>query len=289
MSKVDGLTKKEAFQMILDKLFDDEEITSEFLEDTFDKITENKPHTGIIKKLNDKFHEDEKETGLLDKINEDKETENDKTSNVKKTCLNFMLAPDEKYDIPPTYQASKPIVLTDDGYFEFKGNKKQSNKHPLYVLLKIFFNIDQPDFLKKSYDKIRDLDVGLSMFTKMKITDAILKSMKHMKGETWDTIKEVLNHEYSVPLELTFSSANNTLFINGKDTHISLEDVKKYTNRVNDSIHPYDEMILIMNEAKEIKNKKYLYYILNNSGNDHIGDILQNTTLKYDKYGRAVV
>ena len=251
------LSKKEAFKMILDKIFEDKS------EDTFDLQGMVKDYLHTRLPVNEVIVdspaedttitvEDTPDSVTLPEISLVKTKSKPKTS-VKST---------DRYIFPSSYKKQLNWILFDDGTVGFKNYK--NGEFESYQILNIFEDCKIP-FTHGEYSY--NLGVihsnDFTSLTGLKLLYNLQLELSRGCGDLLDIIYEIYCNKYDVPMYSLFGVQNNQITVNNVETGIKPFQLKQWIDEINGSVDFKGSICKIMREYTE-GSKKYLFTLLKN-------------------------
>lgn len=238
------LSKKEAFKMVLDKIFDDDS-DSDLQEVVYDYF---KVPTELTVSTNPK---------PTKKSTSKKSTPKQVTS--KKIGDK---PPKGKYEFAETYRKQLSWKLFDDGTV---GNTTYKHgQFESYQVLNVFEKCKIP-FSNEEYSKNVDILIknGFNQVTGMRFLYSLQNEITTWSGELLDIIYEIYCNKYDVPPYTLFGVQNNQITVNNVETGIKPFQIKQWIDEIKSSGDEKGIICKIMKENTDV-SKKYLFTLLKN-------------------------
>ena len=250
------LSKKEAFKMILDKIFEDTTSSMDLQE--------------LIKEYVDDYLNTQEPTIIHDEpISPDSiKLTVKETPKPTKTKLE----PTARYEYPKTYTKTLDWKLFNDGTVGTKNRK--NGQYESYQLMRVFEQCKIPFTNTECTRNVNILKKnGFNQITGMRLLYNLQNQLSSESGSLLDILYDIYCHDFEVPAYVLFGVQNNQITINNVETGIKPFEV----NQKFDELKSYaDVKVGIVKLMKEIPNrdKKYWFIILKNYGNNSLLELL---------------
>lgn len=257
-----SLSKREAFQMILDMIFADDdsaEIDVDFLKE----------------QLEDKGSDKEIIAPKIETI-EPVKTVEEKPVKKGKTPFKY-LNDNEVYKFPKTYRHITKLKLDNDGYLRRDNNYASRGKRlevPAHLFLELFNKLHFPILngdMKTVKEYSERMEVGYMALCKIIYTLSV--QSKECKGNLFDILYEVYRNKYDVPTYTLFGCQNNQVTVNNVETGIKPFQVKQWFEEIRKGNCEF-VICKLMHDNQNL-NQKYLFTILVNFANKTFKELLE--------------